>query len=442
MIFKNYDKIIQNGKTPELKQIRKDILSIISYATESMNPYFLVKSIIKSDKIIVNDKEFAINNYKNIFLIGFGKASIGMTNAICDTIEVESGIIITNDPGEKILNNKIQTYHGSHPIPNQNCIDGTNKIINLIKNSKNDDLIIILISGGGSSLLCKPKIDLKNLQKITDLLLKSGADINEINIIRKHLSFVKGGQLIKNVKGTVISLIISDVINDPIESIASGPTYPDKSTYRDSKDILIKYNIWNDLPNEIKKIIQKGIKNEIPETLKKDNPIFNKVHNLIIGNNIKLCSLAEKKGKELGYKTSIITTTLKGESSKIGKSLINIKNKKFKNQMLISSGETTVRITGDGNGGRNQELVLGIVNEISGKNIVFSSFATDGIDGISDAAGAIADGFTFNRSKKKDLDIKKILRDNNSYEFFESLDDLLITGPTGTNIMDIQIIYM
>ena len=173
MIFKNYDKIIQNGKTPELKQIRKDILSIISYATESMNPYFLVNSIIKSDKIIVNDKEFKINNYKNIFLIGFGKASIGMTNAICDNIDIESGIIITNDSEKKIINNKIQTYHGSHPIPNQNCIDGTKKIINLIKNSKKEDLIIILISGGGSSLLCKPKIDLKNLQKITDLLLKS-----------------------------------------------------------------------------------------------------------------------------------------------------------------------------------------------------------------------------------------------------------------------------
>jgi hydroxypyruvate reductase/glycerate 2-kinase len=284
---------------------------------------------------------------------------------------------------------------------------------------------------------------LKDIQKTTDLLLKSGANINEINTIRKHLSFIKGGQFVYFVKCRIISLIISDIINDPIEFIASGPTHPDSTTFLDAKNILKKYNLWKKIPLSVKNLIENGVSKKISETPKKENPMFNKVSNFIIANNEIACRAAEEKAKILNYKTMVLTTSLEGEAKDIGKYLvekaINYSTEE-KKLLFISGGETTVTIKGDGKGGRNQEMVLGSINELSGKDVVFSSFATDGIDGISKAAGAIADGYTFSKAQRRNLDYKSYLTNNNSYEYFNKLNDLLITGPTGTNVMDIQIL--
>ena len=237
-------------------------------------------------------------------------------------------------------------------------------------------------------------------------------------------------------------MIISDIIGDPIEFIASGPTCPDSTTFNDAKNILCKYDIWQKLPYNIKKIIIDGINGNIDETPKYDNPDFKNVHNFIIGNNKILCEAAEFKAKELGYKTKLLTSSLMGEAKEIGKYLINKAEKYTQDSktVIISGGETTVTVKGDGKGGRNQEMILGSIKKLSGKKMVFASFATDGIDGISEAAGAIADGFSLERAKKKDLDMNNFLKNNNSYEFFNKLQDLLITGYTGTNVMDIEII--
>jgi glycerate-2-kinase len=444
MIFKNYKNIINNGQNYYIKKQRKDILDILDSAIKSIDPYKVVKRKIKNQEISINKKIIDTKDFENIYLVGFGKASLKMGKAILDTLNIKKGIIITNvNYNNYIKNDNIKIYIAGHPIPNQNSINGTTDILKIIRKSKKKDLIIILISGGGSTLLCKPRVGLDSLKKTTNLLLKKNIDICEINTIRKHLSLVKGGQLIKNVNCKVISLIISDIIDDPIEFIASGPTYPDSTTFYDSKKILLKYKIWGKTPPSVRKTIENGISGLIPETLKKDNPIFKNIDNYIILNNKSLCYEIEKYAKKIGYKTKLLTTKLTGEARYVGKNLIeyifnNFDNKT--NNLYITGGETTVKIIGSGKGGRNQEMVLGSVNYLNNKNIVFSSFATDGIDGNSKAAGAIADGFTLKRALQKKIYPSFFLKNNNSYEFFKSLDDLIITDHTGTNVRDVQLI--
>jgi len=276
-------------------------------------------------------------------------------------------------------------------------------------------------------------------------LLRCGADINEINTIRKHISYVKGGQLVKHAKGVIVSLVISDIVGDPLEFIASGPTCSDSTTFSHAKKVLEKYDLWTKIPTEVKKVIEEGVLGKIDETLKRDDSLFKYVFNYIVANNEIACMAAEKKATELGYKTMCITTSLTGEAKEIGRYLVD-KAKNYKKDegefVFISGGETTVTIKGNGRGGRNQELILGAVEDIKDSNIVLASFATDGIDGKSDAAGAIADGFTLSRGRQKGLDPDDFLKENNSYEFFKKLDDLFITGPSGTNVMDIQVIII
>lgn len=443
MLFKNHKEIIDNGQTIDLKNARKDILEIFTYALNAVDPYKSVKSKFCADKIIIQSKNINISDFENVYLIGFGKASVSMAQAVCDSIEIKKGIIITNESNRKVNSNRIITYVGDHPITSQNSINGTNEILDMVKNCNENDLLIVLISGGGSALFSKPRTSLKDIQKTNDLLLRSGANINEINTIRKHLSFVKGGQLVDFVKCRIISLIISDIINDPIEFIASGPTYPDSTTFLDAKNILKKYKLLKKIPLSVKNLIENGISKKISETPKKDSPVFNGVSNFIIANNEIACRAAEEKAKKLNYKTMLLTTSLEGEAKEIGKYLvekaINYSTEE-KKLLFIAGGETTVTIKGDGKGGRNQEMVLGSVFELSNKDVVFSSFATDGIDGISKAAGAIADGYTFRKAQSKNLDYKSYIKSNDSYQYFNELNDLLITGSTGTNVMDIQIL--
>jgi glycerate 2-kinase len=443
MLFKNQKQVIKNGQTLELKGIRRDIFDILTYALNSVNSYNAVKSRFEGKKIIFRSEKIDISDFKNIYLIGFGKASVDMAQAVCDSLDIKNGAVITNDSNKKVKNKSISTFYGSHPIPNQKSLDNTDKILDIVEKCDENDLLIVLISGGGSALFTKPRVNLNDMNITTDLLFKSGANIKEINTIRKHTSFIKGGQLASYAKCTIISLIISDIIGDPIEFIASGPTYPDSTTFVDAQNIFKKYGLWMKLPISVKKIIEAGIYGKIPETPKKNDPIFDSVYNFIVANNDIACNAAKNKAEELGYKTIILTTSLDGEAKDIGRFLAKKATNYLtsgKKTVFISSGETTVTIKGNGRGGRNQELVLGGVEELSNNNVVLSSFATDGVDGMSDAAGAIADAYTLVRACKKNLDPNKFLEENNSYEFFKNLNDLIVTSPTGTNVMDIQIL--
>lgn len=442
MLFSNKQTLISNGLISEIKQKRNHLLTILSSIIQAVDPYQSVLRYIKENPMNDKGKTIDFNDFNNIYLVGFGKASVGMAQAICDSLSIESGAIITNEKNASVTHESITTFHGGHPLPNKESIKGATLIKDIASNCKSDDLLLVLISGGGSALLCHPKIELSELQLTTQFLLKSGASIHEINTIRKHLSNVKGGKLIENTTCPVLALIISDVVGDPIEFIASGPTAPDSTTYQEAKDIFKKYNLWAKIPSSTQMTIMSGISKQIPETLKKDNPVFSNVQNTIIANNHLACKTAYVTAQKLGYRPNLLTTSLTGEARHKGSWILKRAEEPSNkhDNLFITGGETTVTIHGSGTGGRNQEMALAMINELNDKKKVFSSFATDGIDGTSNAAGAIVDGFSLKRANKLNLDVESFLQDNNSFEFFRKLDDLLITGPTGTNVMDVQIL--
>lgn len=442
MLFKNYDALILNGNTPLLQQKRKNILEMFSAAVETVQPYRVVKELFHGSELTFPSESIDLTSFDHVYLVGFGKASIGMAQAVCDTTRITRGVVITNDHNATVTHDTVEVVVGGHPLPNEGSISGTEKILDLLKDLTENDCVLVLISGGGSSLFCKPRVPLSDFQQTIDFLIRSGATIEEINTVRKHLSFVKGGQLAQQTKATMFSLIISDVIRDPISSIASGPTAPDQTTYRDAEEILHRYHMWKTLPGTVRSVIGKGIKGELPETLKKDDSGFNNVFNFIIANNEQACNAAVKKARELGYDTRLITTSLVGEAQTLGRYLVGrVKNSLVQeNAAFITGGEPTVIVQGAGIGGRNQELVLGCLEDIAGTEMVLASFATDGIDGNSPAAGAIADGNSLERAKKKHMLPSQYQKNNDSYRFFHTLKDTLQTGSTGTNVMDIQII--
>ena len=432
MMFKNAWKIIENGKTQELKIARENVLKMLNAAIDAVDPYRATKDYLHPF--------FERSNYQTIYLLAFGKASVPMARAVCDTLQIEKGVVITNEINNKVHCKNVETLVADHPIPTERNIEATNCALSMINRCRSNDLLIVLISGGGSALFCKPRVSLTDIQRLTDLLLRSGADIKEINTIRKHLSYVKGGQLAKLAKCDIFTYIVSDVVGDPLEFIASGPTVPDSTTYNDAKDVLKKYDLWENIPQSIQNVILKGINGELPETPKPGDSTFDRVNNTIVANNSKACEAVKSKAEEFGYRSTILSTELTGEARDVGKTLIKyVKNLKS-GTVLVAGGETTVKVKGSGKGGRNQEMVLSSVNYIADTDIVFSSLATDGIDGNSDAAGAIADRYTKERAEKKNMKADAYLENNDSYHFFKKLNDLLMTGYTGTNVMDVQLL--
>ncbi|MEM1513739.1 MAG: DUF4147 domain-containing protein [Candidatus Thermoplasmatota archaeon] len=425
-MIKNFESLIENTDK-EFFGIRRDMLEILDFVLEEMNSYKLLKKIIKKEggKIDIDGKKIDIGKYKKIYLAGFGKAAGSMARAIEEIIDFDEGCVITT---EDIELKKARVFKGTHPFPSEINLKATEKIIEIFEKADENDLIIVLISGGGSSLLCKPKISLESFIEVTEDLMKKGCTIEELNIVRKHLSYVKGGKLAKMTKANILSLIISDIIGNPVELIASGPTSQDSSSTRQAMEIIEKY----------------GIKNrEAIEALKKEEKVekLENVENIIVADNETACKKAMEKAIEKGYYAKIFTNRLKGEARNVGKDLGKFAKIYPRNKaILIFGGETTVKIEGKGTGGRNQEIVLSAIEEIKDEKIVFISFGTDGIDGNSPAGGAIADGCSYRKAIEKGLKIEKFLEENNSYEFFRILGDVIITGYTGTNVMDLQII--
>jgi glycerate 2-kinase len=441
MLFKNYENLVLNGQTSVLQQKRKDILDILTAAIDAVQPSRVVKDVFCGTQLVFGSETIDLSSFDHLYVVGFGKASVGMAQAVCDAVNVTKGVIITNDPSAIITHHSIEVITGGHPLPNEASVHGAEKILDLLCQCSENDCVIVLISGGGSALFCKPRVPLNDLQKTIDLLLRSGADIDELNTIRKHLSLVKGGQLVQYTKAVIVSLIISDIVHDSITSIASGPTHPDPTTFSDAREILKQYELWTNIPTTVKTVITEGVAGRISETLKENDPVFETVFNFIIANNERACQGAIKKAKELGYDAKLMATSITGEARVIGKYLINrvIKSQLHGKTVFITSGETTVMVQGGGTGGRNQELVLSCVEVIAGNDLVVASFATDGVDGNSNAAGALADGFTLSRALKKKMNPSRFLEQNNSNVFFLGLSDTLCTGLTGTNVMDIQI---
>jgi len=326
-------------------------------------------------------------------------------------------------------------------------------MLDLVSQANDDDLVICLLSGGGSSLMPQPRIgiSLEDKKMVTDALLKSGATINEINTVRKHISDLKGGWLAKKAyPATVVNLILSDVVGDPLDSIASGPTVPDSTTFRDAVEILKRYKIWSKVPRSVAKVLRDGEKGLIPETPKAGDEAFTKVHNIVVGNNFTASMAAYNNVREAELNALLLSSCLEGQARDVGtmfaciaKEIIVSENPVPKPAGIVAGGETTVTVVGKGKGGRNQEIALGAALKIGNADgVVVASISTDGIDGPTDAAGAIADGKTLLRGHELRLDPKRFLAENDSYSFFSKLRDLIFTGPTGTNVCDVSVIVV
>jgi len=444
-----------------LTELRSMARTIFSRAVAAVNPFERLQEIlrIEEDCLFVrlnNDSEnvFKLNSYNRIFLIGTGKASASMAHAIEEIFGdwITKGVITTKY-GHLLPLKRTEVMECGHPIPDENGLKGAKKILNMVKESGPEDLVIFVLSGGGSALLPLPAdgITLQEKQEVTQLLLDYGADIKEINTIRKHISQIKGGWLAKwAYPSTVIGFLLSDVVGDQLDAIGSGPTVPDRSTFEEAWEILRKYDLLKEISHTVNQYLLSGKKGNSEETPKPGDAAFRKVYNHLIGSNILALRAAEKEASSLGFHTLILSSSIVGETreaarfhSAIVKEVISSGNPVPRPACIISGGETTVTIKGNGLGGRNQEFALAGALEISElEKVVLLSGGTDGTDGPTDASGAVVDHTTLHRAQSMGLDPKAHLENNNAYPFFKSLEDLLITGPTHTNVMDVRIILI
>lgn len=445
MIIKNYNNLLKNASGRN-KIARKYALQLIDAGINSILPRQVMRSFISLKKNVLNikGKKFDLKKYKRFFVIGGGKASGLMAEEIEKILgkRINGGAV--NDFIGQRKTKIVKIIKAGHPIPNVNGVKGVKAMFKLIKNLTKDDLVICLISGGGSALMTAPveDITLEDLQKTNDLMLKSGAKIQEFNCVRKHISQIKGGGLIRHVyPATCVSLIFSDVVGDPLDVIASGCTVADPTTYKHALDIIKKYRVK--LPKRVLGHLQKGAKKEIKETPKPRDRIFKRVDNILLANLPTALEAIKNKAKRLGLKPKIVTAKLEGEARVIGQKLAGLALKQRAKTVLIFGGETTVTIHGNGLGGRNQELCLSALGKLKGnEGVIVISAGSDGRDGPTDADGAIVDGDSFERAVGKKLDIKAYLDNNDAYHFFKKTGDLLFTGATGTNVADLMLVVV
>jgi hydroxypyruvate reductase len=444
-----------------LDDMKRTAKAIFSKALSAVDPSKILKERIRieRDRLSIkmqgdSEKIFDLKAFHKIVVVGTGKASSSMARAIEELFgERMTKGVITTKYGHLLPLKQTQIIEAGHPIPDRKGYEGARKIQRLLKESGPNDLVIFLLSGGGSALLPFPAdgIELKEKQEVTQLLLDSGADIKEINTVRKHISWMKGGWVAKwAYPSTVIALILSDVVGDQLDVIGSGPTVPDPSTFEEAWEILKKYGSLNEITPSIRKHLQLGREGKVEETPKPGEVAFEKVSNILIGSNILALREAKKEAESLGFNTLILSSSIEGETREasrfhtaVAKEVISSGNPIPRPACILSGGETTVTIKGKGLGGRNQEFVLAGALEISGvEKVVLLSGGTDGTDGPTDASGALADHTTVRRAKTMGLNPKAHLENNDAYPFFQKLGDLLITGPTHTNVMDVRIILV
>lgn len=435
----------------KFKIIAEDMLKA---ALDAVNPTNLIlkQCRLEHPMFRIRDLQLDLSQFTNIYVLGAGKASAHMAQALEQLMgsHISEGLVITKY-GHRVPTQKIRILEAGHPVPDENTLSATEELLKIAEKSTGNDLIIFLLSGGGSALLehLPPSISLGDLQLLNQLLLASGANIEEINAVRKHISLVKGGQLARLIApAKLVSLIISDVVGNPLSSIASGPTTADETTFQDAWQVIEKYQLVEQLPESIKNHLKRGLAGQIPETPKTNEPMFKNVQNIILGSNLLALQESQKVAIKAGLHTVILTDRLQGEVSEISKLMAAIFESAMELQNLVQNpgclllgGEPTVKLKGDGLGGRNQELVLHMLKHLKKikQPFYFASIGTDGTDGPTDAAGAWVDEQTWKLVTGKKLDTQSYLDHNDSYHFFEKIGQLIKTGPTGTNVMDIII---
>lgn len=415
------------------------IKDIVEASIDAVKPHRVVEKSVKfiNKNLIIQNHSYDLSKYKRVLIAGSGKASIQMAKALNKLIEnnvkIAEGLVISSY-FEPIKNITVEL--GSHPIPTEKSINAAMKMIDFLKKCNNDDFIIFLLSGGSSALIELPKkpLTINDIKDTTEILLHAGLNIEELNFIRKRLSTIKGGKLNKYIKCSGLVLVLSDVIGDRLESIGSAPLYYKKETF-DMMSLLNKYNLKEKLSKKV-----------LDALVDKEEEIENLLPHFIIGNNMTALKAAEDRARCYGLNSQILTSTLKGEASQAGIFIASIGNFQSKegnfNKLFIFGGEPTVTVKGNGLGGRNQELALAALKEIEDNNIFVAAYGTDGIDGPTDAAGAIVNHELLIKAKEMSLSIEDYLYTNNSYNFFKKVGGHIMLGHTGTNVCDIILLFI
>jgi hydroxypyruvate reductase len=441
----------KNEAMNEVMRLRNDLWQITRAALQAVNPEVCLRHgvALKCGQLVVEGRGIELSRIARVIVVGMGKASACMAAVLEGMLgdRISAGLIVTAD-GYSVPTTHVEVVEAGHPIPDERGLAAAKRITSLVTSAGEEDLVIVLISGGGSALFTLPAegITLSDLAHVNELLLRSGATIEEINTVRKHLSWGKGGQLARRASpARVLSLIISDVPGDALGSIASGPTAPDPSTYGEAKQILERYNLWTKVPAPVRTHIEEGLRSTVPETPKHGDPVFQRVWNVIVGSGTLAAKAAQAEGERLGYRTQLLTTSLEGEAREVGETLASLAREVVHSgrpiqppALILAAGETTVTVRGDGKGGRNQELALSAALGIAElPDVVIASLGTDGRDGPTDAAGGMVDGDTIARLRAEGIDPERALANNNAYSALQGSGDLIVTGPTGTNVADL-----
>ena len=435
------------------KHVRTMLKQLLRAGLDAADPESAVRRDVRvrNNRLRVGTREYDLTGFSRIVCIGAGKASGAMAAALERQLgsRLEGGLIVVND-GHVGRTKRIQLIEARHPVPDHRSEKAARRMIRLLESLSERDLVLMVLSGGASSLLAAPAVGLtlKEKQLTTRLLLQSGAAIQEINMVRKHLSGIKGGYLAAATTASVMTLILSDVPGDDPATIGSGPMAPDPSTFADAKRVLDTYGIRNRIPLAVRRHVDRGVQGRIPDTPKPGEALFSRVQHHVIGNNQAVIGSMAKRAKALGLRPLILTTTLSGEAREIGALFGNLArdmhgsgNPVRPPACLLAGGELTVTVNGKGIGGRAQEFALAAATSLAGLPRVFvAGFGTDGIDGPTEAAGAIVDGRTISRAKQKGVSLEAALRENDSYGFFHRVGGHVVTGPTGTNVNDVYMI--
>jgi len=431
--------------------MRSQVLEIFNLAVAAVRPENVFPNLasLEGDTLRVGEHRYMLSKMQKVHVFGSGKAASGSAKIMAHILgdRLAGGLVISNmaDPSLK----KITVIVGSHPVADEKSLEATDQLIKQMAGLAKDDFYIYLLSGGASALLERPfpPLILADLQEVTKLLLSAGAPIEEMNAVRKHLSLVKGGRMGRMTEAMGVVLVMSDVIGDDLDTIGSAPMYRDRTTFQDVFDILKKYGLWDRLPGSVAELVRNGVSGVLEDTPKAESP---RIDHFLVASNIKALEKAKQSANSYGIPAHIVTSRLRGEARETAKAIaamaeeIMASGNPFPPPVcLLFGGETTVTLRGEGRGGRNQEMCLSVLKEMDGRDgWVFLSAGTDGIDGQSDAAGAVIDSSTCQRADAQGLNIDVYLAQNDSNGFFKQTGDLIITGSTGTNVMDLAILYI
>jgi glycerate 2-kinase len=447
---------VEGAAVKTREELRGDLETIFQAALRAVEPGAAIRAHVRRDgqRLAVSGRTYDLSHYDTLSVIGMGKAGAAMAQAIEELLgeRLRGGhVIVKYGHGGPVA--RVTVHEAGHPIPDEAGVRATRTLIDFVRGCGPRDLILCLISGGGSALSPAPVagITLAEKQEVTRLLLACGATIHEINALRKHISQIKGGQLARLASpATLITLVLSDVVGDALDVIASGPTVPDTSTFADCLEILRKYQLLDKIPPAVRRHLEAGAAGAIPETPKPGDPVFDHTHTVIIGRNLQALEAASRQAAALGYRPLILSSAIEGETREVAKVHAGIAKEVLASghpvaapACILSGGETTVTLRGQGKGGRNQEFALALALAMRGMSGVAAlSGGTDGTDGPTDAAGAFADWTTCGRAEELGLRPRLALEHNDAYPFFERLGDLLITGPTQTNVMDVRVLLI